>query len=231
MSFGSGISKRGRPGKPAAADFVETRASTEDRLAARRLAMMKNTKNSPLLDIAGAENQSTYETETHDSATQDASQKFAPNDSIESLISLDTLKLAAELQQFAFRETETPINPDNKGKGLPSLKVQPRPPKPHRCVPEEEVVASVHHTGDEDYVYDTYMQFKAQSDDQGWKGQPTPLHGLLQGLPPDSVGILVVAEEDQATWETLIDNDAGNKDHDNEDEDENGECLIRFVSK
>ena len=163
-------------------------------------------------------------------ASQEFSRTCKLSGSTESLASLDDIKLTAELQQYASRETQTSSNPDNKKKRLPLLKIEPSLLRPQHWAIEEDFVDSVHHTAHGDYVYDTFMQFKAQSDDKARNEQSLHLHGLLRGLPPESVGVLVVAEEDQSTWENFTE-DADEEDCDSEEEDENGECFNRFASK
>lgn len=146
-----------------------------------------------------------------------------PHGCEENLTTVETMRLAVELQQFAFKEIESMESPENEGKKPPLLRVQPKAPSLHRCVLQEDTKASMQPRGDEDYVLDTYLQLNTHTDAQSSDKRPMLLEDLLQGLPTENVGVLVLADEDQATWETLIDEDANGENYISDEEDENGE--------
>lgn len=116
----------------------------------------------------------------------------------------------------------------------PQLKFQPKPPKP-RCKenrlsatglsPTEVLPDAQNSESQDDFVYDTYLRTKQQP----IVGHHHPDHPMnidhqLESLADGKVGILVIAEQDEAVWEKFAEDEESdnNKDWNSEDEDENG---------
>lgn len=135
------------------------------------------------------------------------------------------------LSQAALQANQAPKIIDSQLQ--PQLKFQPKPPKP-RCK-ENPLFATGSSPGgvspdaqnpesQDDFVYDTYLRTK----------QPTvafppdcPMKMDQLGCIADGkVGILVIAEQDEAVWETYAEEEESDKDWNSEEEDENGTFFI-----
>jgi hypothetical protein len=113
----------------------------------------------------------------------------------------------------------------------PQVRFQPKPPKPRRgenrpsatdLSPEGSIHCAQHSENQGDFVYDTYLRTThvvvgAQLD--------TPMDiDTLEHIEIGKVGILIIAEQDEAVWETFAEEEEGESDKDwnSEEEDENG---------
>ncbi|KAK4623861.1 hypothetical protein CLAFUW4_05995 [Fulvia fulva] len=128
--------------------------------------------------------------------------------------------VANSLNQFAMEEAaKEQLPPRPKVTAKPKL-----PPQRSRELHQQRIAdkAALDHQrdtemdmdDDADYVYDTYVL------------APVPQAGNAQVSAQDSggnVGYLVITEEDQAAWETYIEDDPSDKDWDSNEDDENAE--------
>ncbi|KAL8723033.1 MAG: hypothetical protein Q9225_000575 [Loekoesia sp. 1 TL-2023] len=143
----------------------------------------------------------------------------------------DSVKLARQLQQFA-------LDVSGNGTGAPRMhkhpyaKVKPKPPKPRPAkadagviegssnIPRDAMDLSGNTEDPENFVFDVYLRQAEHIDEN----TSTGLHSALVRTDPDKVGVLVIEDEDQETWE-LYGNDDQSSDEDwnSEEEDENAE--------
>lgn len=116
----------------------------------------------------------------------------------------------------------------------PQPKIKPKPPRPRLRETQlistnsdvDEAMVDGHFVeDDEDFIYDTYVrssnQMAAISIDPS-----EPFYNLSDHMPDqidiNKIGILIIAEEDQAVWETFGEEEESDKDWNSEEEDENG---------
>lgn len=108
----------------------------------------------------------------------------------------------------------------------PQIKFQPQPSKARRDenptgfgalghLPDAEDPES-----QDDFVYDTYLRTK-QPMVGSQPGCPMDID-QLEGIADGKVGILVIAEQDEAVWEAYAEEEESDKDWNSEEEDENG---------
>lgn len=130
------------------------------------------------------------------------------------------IAVADSLNQFAIEEAaKEHLPPKPKVTAKPKL-----PPQRSRELHQQRIAdkAALDHQkdtemeldDDADYVYDTYVL------------APVPEAGTAQIDAQGSggnVGYLVITEEDQAAWETYIEDDPSDKDWDSDEDDENAE--------
>lgn len=145
----------------------------------------------------------------------------------------DSLFLASQLQQFAYdvSRAETGVHHWHQ---KTSAKVKPKPPKPRPPKAESDTLGdSLHERTDamdlsgtqgedsENFVFDVYVRREEHLDEVASAGTQD---AMLKAMDPDRVGVLVIADEDQETWELYGAEDQSSDDHWNSDEeDENGQ--------
>ena len=142
----------------------------------------------------------------------------------------DLLDLAKELQQFAIRESEAVDKQQPYPHSAPTLKFQPKPPKPRQPktnTAEQALTFVANESGgiDDYYVTDTYVRVAV--DDATHAEVLAKYSDPACDLGADSVGILVIDKEDEATWEAFADDDdESSLDGLSDDEDENGKSPL-----
>ncbi|KAL8841455.1 MAG: hypothetical protein Q9170_000918 [Blastenia crenularia] len=148
------------------------------------------------------------------------------------LTAASSLRLAHQLQQFAMEVTGTSYEAPHDRK-QPNGKVKPKPSKTRPAKVEvDKVEGDGNIIGDimdissveEDpktFIYDVYVR---QAEYAGEHTQ-TGLHvGALEKADPARIGVLVIEDEAQETWELYGDeNQSSDDDWNSEEEDENGQ--------
>lgn len=145
----------------------------------------------------------------------------------------DSLHLASQLQQFALDVSQV----GNGAHGVHTktrTKVKPKPPRPRPSKADADGAGDARKDhGDamdlpetkeeesENFVYDVYVRRAEQIDQKAAVGIQNT---MLQPTNPGKVGLLVVADEDQETWELYGTEDQSSDEEGNsEEEDENGQ--------
>ena len=140
-----------------------------------------------------------------------------------------SLLLARELQQFAFEETR---GTNEHRDPIAKAGLKPKPPKP-RLVEEEADTLDNTKTDRTDvmniekmpedpdtFIFDVYVRQAGYNAEVSSVGLPST---SLETADPDKVGLLVIEDEDQETWELYEEEDQSSDDGWNsEEEDENG---------
>lgn len=144
----------------------------------------------------------------------------------------DSLHLASQLQQFALDVSRAGNNAQTVHTET-RTKVKPKPPRPR--LPKEALEATDsarHNSGDaislseireedfDNFVFDVYVR---QAEDINEKVSIGMQNTRLERMDPDRVGVLVIADEDQETWELYgAEDQSSDEDCNSEEEDENG---------
>lgn len=141
-----------------------------------------------------------------------------------------SITLAWQLQELATKESLR-SSPDLRGSQTQSQpKIKLKPPRPR---PQEKEGKSIDSGGDQvmedvidienekDYVYDTYVRSSGQV-----VSTPKDITELrvseLEDIDDNTIGILVIEDEDQEIWETFAEEEESDKEWNSEEEDENG---------
>ena len=227
MSSESGIRKRRKPPKAVSAVFVETDGLS--RSVSDKIGDPSDRKAAHDAASGGVN------TKFHNSQSEE-SPATIPNRSepTEDFSSIETLKLAAELQRYAFRETGDAPIPSGPMGNYPEH-FSPSEISDHSQTQKEiRESGKSHAVAEGDYVYDTYLHYKSQSP-VAMEGQSvTSLNDLLQELPPESVGVLLLADDDAITIDIPRQDDPDEEAFDIDDDDENGKpepILVLSISK
>lgn len=143
-------------------------------------------------------------------------------------------ELTLELRELALKVSGAGRQDCQMARDDPKAKVRPKPPKPRptkdRLATTEQdqksYIDSTDQSGfDEDsdkYVFDVYIRQPEHVGQMTSIGSP----GLvLKTADPDKIGVLVIEDDYQETWELYGDDDQSNdEDWNSEEEDENGQC-------
>lgn len=136
-------------------------------------------------------------------------------------------KITEQLCQIAFPRSLTATKSSGDMSYEPESKIKPKPPKPR---PRKEHLESAESGGDDvadgivgpenedDFVYDTYVRSSGQVDGIRTDISESGLHHV----DISKIGILIIAEHDQAVWERFGEEEESDKDWNSEEEDENG---------
>lgn len=148
------------------------------------------------------------------------------------LTATDSLHLASQQQQFDLRVSQG----ENEAHGVHTrtrTQIKPKPPRPRPSNAEagdtgdvrEDRVNAMDLSGTKDeepehFVFDVYVRHAEQVDQRASVGiQDTVLH--LKD--PGKVGVLMIADEDQETWELYgAEDQSSDEEWNSEEEDENG---------
>ena len=225
MSSEHGVHKRGRVQKSAGAICVETKSLLQGHLAMRRTTSMRDVQDLVLSKEQQRDRHHARESEVHGLAEQGSSRLSKSNNCTNEVEDLDSLRLAAELQKFAFRECKISDNRTCELKEPRALRIQPIPLQTHHRGFLEDINDKKHGITAESYVYDIYQHFGDQPANCTIDSRSILRNELLQAFPPNRVGVLVIAGEDQEIWETLLEDNAdeGEGGYNSEEEDENGD--------
>lgn len=147
----------------------------------------------------------------------------------------DSLHLASQLQQFALDVSRAEDEAHGAhAKTHAKVKPKPKPPKPRPSKAETEATEGTQYDhgdamdlseiqGDnpENFVFDVYVRQTEHLHEE-------PLTGMqntaLNSADPDKVGVLVIADEDQETWELYgAEDQSSDEDWNSEEENENGQ--------
>ncbi|KAI4133349.1 MAG: hypothetical protein LQ338_000249 [Usnochroma carphineum] len=147
----------------------------------------------------------------------------------------DSLHLASQLQQFALDVSRAEDEAHGAhAKTHAKVKPKPKPPKPRPSKAETEATEGTQYDhgdamdlseiqGDnpENFVFDVYVRQTEHLHEE-------PLTGMqntaLNSADPDKVGVLVIADEDQETWELYgAEDQSSDEDWNSEEENENAE--------
>lgn len=144
--------------------------------------------------------------------------------------SQNSIMLAWQLQELATKESLR-SSPDLRGSQPQSQpKIKLKPPRPR---PQEKERKSIDSGGDQvmedvidiesekDFVYDTYVRSSGQVVITP-KDMTEPRVSELENIDNNTIGILVIEDEDQEIWETFAEEEGSDKEWNSEEEDENG---------
>lgn len=144
--------------------------------------------------------------------------------------SQNSIMLAWQLQELATKESLR-SSPDLRGSQPQSQpKIKLKPPRPR---PQEKERKSIDSGGDQvmedvidiesekDFVYDTYVRSSGQVVSTP-KDMTEPRVSELENIDNNTIGILVIEDEDQEIWDTFAEEEGSDKEWNSEEEDENG---------
>ena len=147
----------------------------------------------------------------------------------------ESVALAEQLHRIALLETQNvPANAKDDASTARRPKVYPKPPKArpenqshidqtdHQDdAPDDRTMLKSTSSGSEsNYIYDTYLRVSEVD------LITPPMHGI-QDAENGKVGILIIEEQDEVTWQTFGEGeDESDKDWNSEEEDENGAFKI-----
>ncbi|KAI9678903.1 MAG: hypothetical protein M1829_001888 [Trizodia sp. TS-e1964] len=145
--------------------------------------------------------------------------------------------LAAQLQAFALAETQKlpAASPRDGASEIRARKLKYRPKLQAHRPREVKSTIDGHDTDgnvasgkiestheNDDYVFDTYVRMPSKRERFAIDGTIEPELGELGGSN-ETVGLLVITEEDQSKWEKFAVDSESDKDWNSEEEDENAE--------
>ena len=215
MCSENGVRKRRKPPKAVSAVFVET-----DGLS--RLVSDKTGDPSVRKAAHDASNGS-VNSKIHKSRNEESPATILnKSEPTEDFPSIETLKLAAELQQYAFRETGDAPTPSGPMGDYPEHFSTSGLPSDSQGQKEIRESGMSHAAMGGDFVYDTYLHYRHQSPLAAGGQAAMSLNDLLQELPPESVGVLLLADDDAITIDIPNQDDPDEEAFDIDDDDENG---------
>lgn len=142
--------------------------------------------------------------------------------------SQNSIMLAWQLQELATKESLRSSLRGSQPQSQPKIKL--KPPRPR---PQEKERKSIDSGGDQvmedvidiesekDFVYDTYVRSSGQVVITP-QDMTEPRVSELENIDNNTIGILVIEDEDQEIWETFAEEEGSDNEWNSEEEDENG---------
>ena len=154
------------------------------------------------------------------------------NDKFEQISDSESLALAEQLRKFSLQLTQRPTDAPPSLTDEPRMHSRPKsssvsanqvPQFPNTSFGGDVIARSVS-TDEDEYVYDTFV--RAENPTQEAQAKISQEETSFQGTQPEKVGVLVIEDEDESTWQEHLEDVEDEKDWDSEDEDENGKYPL-----